>query len=188
MNSDLENNKNILGYLRFGKPRSESEYLQSCNVSKCKDEKQSSSHTTSSMKEDKYNLNNVKKKSQNFFPNNDQILEGHNMSRIQISVEIFSIYVYPQHQRKGIGKKLLMACLDVVKAINADLLIKNKSLSNSGVNRILHHIDNVILWVGIPNAPARKFYEKHGARTVPGSYRTSAYGWKGGMICYTWEV
>ena len=33
--NDLENCKNIVGYLRFGIARSESEYLQACNISIC---------------------------------------------------------------------------------------------------------------------------------------------------------
>ena len=49
-------------------------------------------------------------------------------------------------------------------------------------------IDNIILWVGIPNVSARKFYEKNGAKIVPGFHRESAYGWRGGMVCYCWHI
>ena len=67
-------------------------------------------------------------------------------------MEIFSLYVDPQHQRKGITENY------------------------------------VILWVGIPNVSARMFYEKNGAKIVPGFHRESAYGWRGGMVCYGWKI
>ena len=102
-------------------------------------------------------------------------------------MEIFSLYVDPQHQRKGIGEKLLIACLDIVKKLKARLAKEEEQLSQSDAVSLLD-IDNVMLWVGIPNVAARMFYEKNGAKIVPGFHRESAYGWKGGMVCYCWRL
>ena len=90
-------------------------------------------------------------------------------------MEIFSLYVDPQHQRKGIGERLLVACLDIVKKMKGRLTKEEQIISQSNAVSLLD-IDNVILWVGIPNVSARMFYEKNGAKIIPGFHRESAYG------------
>lgn len=46
----------------------------------------------------------------------------------------------------------------------------------------------MILWVGILNASARRFYEKNGAKIVFELHRKSAYGWSGETFCYCWHM
>ena len=175
-----KNDKYILGYLRFGVARSHSEYLQECYGSGYTNG--SSNKSVKSTGKDNHIVN--AKKENRAFLSNEQLLNGNSDLSTQNNIEIYSLYVDPLYQRKGVGKKLLNTCLDIVKDINVRCSKKMVTLDDSNAIKMLDHIDNVILWVGVPNVLARKFYEKNGAKRVPDSYRESAYGWRGGMVCY----
>lgn len=77
--------------------------------------------------------------------------------------ELYAIYIYQEHQRKGIGQALFKSF--------------SKKLTQVGV-------DSVMLWV-LSDSPYRKFYEKLGGRVIESKLlemdgfanQITAYGW-----------
>lgn len=77
--------------------------------------------------------------------------------------ELYAIYIYQEHQSKGVGSVLFRSIL--------------KNLEQSGINSLL-------LWV-LSDSPYQRFYEKHGGLPVQSKLleidgftnQITAYGW-----------
>ena len=84
--------------------------------------------------------------------------------------ELHSLYVDPEYQRQGFGVRLWRHLIHAVVC---------------GGRRA----EKLVVWVGKPNMPARRFYEKQGGALVEGvlGNRKSIWGWEGGLVCYEWS-
>jgi GNAT superfamily N-acetyltransferase len=79
--------------------------------------------------------------------------------------EIHQLYVKASHQRRGLGRALLLAC---------SRWMLMRGMFSGG------------LWVVRGNAPARDFYKALGARTA-GERRDSMQGWLIPVVGYSWN-
>ena len=78
--------------------------------------------------------------------------------------ELYAIYIYQEHQSKGVGRALFFSIL--------------KKLDQSGINSLL-------LWV-LSDSPYRRFYEKHGGLPIQ-SKRLEMDGFTNQITAYGWS-
>ncbi|MEN1970456.1 GNAT family N-acetyltransferase [Lentibacillus sp. N15] len=84
--------------------------------------------------------------------------------RFQYDGEIYTIYLLPEYQRKGLGSMLLKALVEEIKQ---------------------YGYQSLLVWVLTQN-PSSRFYEKYAAKPVgkeettigEGTYQETAYGWE----------
>lgn len=84
--------------------------------------------------------------------------------RFDYDSEIYTIYLLPEYQRKGLGAMLLKAFVEEMK---------------------VHGYESLLVWVLTQN-PSSRFYERYDAKPVgeeettigEGTYQETAYGWE----------
>ncbi|WP_106498125.1 GNAT family N-acetyltransferase [Lentibacillus sp. Marseille-P4043] len=94
--------------------------------------------------------------------------------RFQYDSEIYTIYLLPGYQRKGLGAKLLRVFAEEMKE---------------------HGYESLLVWVLTQN-PSSRFYERYRAKPVgeeettigEGTYQETAYGWESiDELLATWK-